>query len=212
MTDERLAYRSFINYLQKLAEVDSPSALARRAGFWPSTVNKVLGDKPVKHKLTSKTIEGLAKAAGLTADEAHALLSKALRGEDLRPRSPADEERGRRVPIVGYVGAGALVHKFEGDTSTQYIDEADAPPGSDENTEAVIVRGDSMAPAFRDHDTIYYRRVRRPIESLIGRECVVGLATGEVYVKMLQRGSSPGLFNLFSYNAPSSKTSPSSGR
>lgn len=59
-----------------------------------------------------------------------------------------------------------------------------------------------MAPVFQERDLIYYQNVPGPPENLIGRECVVGLADGRVFVKILQRGNSPGFFNLFSYNAP----------
>lgn len=229
MNKDRAAYQAFVDYLCDLADVKSSSALARKAGFAPSTINRFLGETPVKHTLSTKTIEGLARAAGLSAIEAHQLLAQALQGAPLpklvdpkavrgqfllqthsEPRRPArpksggqdDENQPRRVPVVGYVGAGARVHLFEGDSSGFHIDEADAPPMADSHTVAVIVRGDSMAPAFRDHDTIYYRNVPGPPDGLLGRECVVGLSSGEVYVKILQRGNSAGLFNLFSYNAP----------
>ena len=106
------------------------------------------------------------------------------------------------VPMVGYVGAGAEVHLFDGDQSSEQIDEADAPPAADEHTVAVIVRGDSMIPAFRDRDVIYYRNVRADPDQLIGRECVIRLADGRTFVKILMRGNGPGFFTLFSYNAP----------
>ncbi|HMG49884.1 MAG TPA: XRE family transcriptional regulator [Inquilinus sp.] len=107
------------------------------------------------------------------------------------------------VPLVGKVGAGAEVHLFDGDASSEQIDEVDAPPGADETTVAVIVSGDSMFPRYLERETIYYRRADASADptSLIGREVVVRLADGRTFVKVLRRGSSPGYFTLDSYNA-----------
>lgn len=108
------------------------------------------------------------------------------------------------VRVVGYVGAGAEIHMFPGDASTEDLDEVEAPPGADEFTVAVIVEGDSMFPRYLDHETIYYRRgdSQREAISLIGRDVVARTADGKTYVKLLRRGSVPGLFTLDSYNAP----------
>ncbi|WP_343715296.1 S24 family peptidase [Inquilinus sp.] len=113
------------------------------------------------------------------------------------------EQKIPLAPLVGYVGAGAEVHLFEGDVSSEQIDEVEAPPGSDEHTVAVIVRGDSMFPRYLEREIIYYRRANTsdPLD-LIGREVVVRLADGRTFVKVLRRGSGPGFFNLDSYNAP----------
>jgi transcriptional regulator with XRE-family HTH domain len=110
----------------------------------------------------------------------------------------------RAVRLVGKVGAGAEVHLFDGDASSERIDEVEAPPGADESTVAVIIEGDSMSPRYMERETIYYRRADAAGDptSLIGREVVVRLADGRTFVKVLRRGSSPGYFTLFSYNAP----------
>lgn len=112
-------------------------------------------------------------------------------------------EAVRTVPIVGYVGAGSEVHLFEGDASTERIDDVEAPPGADQFTVAVIVEGDSMFPRYNEREVIYYRRANSsdPV-NLIGRDVVVRLADGRTFVKVLRRGSTPGLFTLDSYNAP----------
>jgi len=111
----------------------------------------------------------------------------------------------RTVRLVGKVGAGAEVHLFDGDMSSERIDEVEAPPGADEATVAVIVEGDSMYPRYLERETIYYRRADATGDpaSLIGREVVVRLADGRTFVKVLRRGSSPGYFTLDSYNASS---------
>ncbi len=158
--------------------------------------------------------EGLADLVGTTKAQISKLEKGQRRLTDdwmrrLAPAlgvAPADLmlERGDRptVPLVGYVGAGAEVQMFDGDQGGDRLDDVEAPPDADAHTVAVVVRGPSMDPVFRDRDLIYYRNVRGQPGDLIGRECVVGLADGHVYVKILQRGNTAGLFNLFSYNAP----------
>lgn len=139
-------------------------------------------------------LERIAGALGISAPDLVAQFAEAG-AEIIR-------DTARTVPVVGYVGAGHEVHRFDDDPSSDRIEEAEAPPGAGEHTEAVIVSGQSMAPAFRDRDIIYYEKRELGPEDLIGRECVVGLADGRTFVKVLQRGSDRGLYNLFSYNAP----------
>jgi len=158
---------------------------------------RAFGWSPITYRAHESGLRGLRRdAAGRYAAAFGVSEAWLLTGEGapagLRPT----------VPVVGHVGAGAEIHMFEGDQSTERIDEADAPPAADEHTVAVIVRGDSMAPAFRDRDIIYYRNVQADPDQLIGRECVIRLADGRTFVKILMRGSAAGLFTLFSYNAP----------
>lgn len=119
----------------------------------------------------------------------------------LTGEGPRERQRPT-TPLIGRVGAGAEVHLVEGDMSTNRIDDVDAPPDATQHTVAVVVEGDSMQPAFRDRDLIYYENRPGDPEDLIGRECVIGLSDGRVFVKILMRGSERGLYNLFSYNAP----------
>lgn len=65
---------------------------------------------------------------------------------------------------------------------------------------AFEVRGDSMSPVFRDGDMLFCsRRPAAYAHNLIGSDCVVRTEGGENYVKILAKGSRPGLFNLKSY-------------
>lgn len=102
------------------------------------------------------------------------------------------------APIVGYVGGGDSVINF----SDNVIDETPGPPNANGAVRAVIVRGDSMYPAYRDRDLIFFEADERSPAEMIGRECVVTLADGRAFVKILRRGSGRGLFTLDSFNAP----------
>lgn len=101
----------------------------------------------------------------------------------------------RTVAVVGIVSAGTAHFGSETD---QDLGRARMPRGGTEETVAVEVRGDSLGAPF-DGWLIYYDERRDPpTDDMLGSLCVVGLASGQVVVKMLMRGRLPGHFDLFS--------------
>lgn len=99
----------------------------------------------------------------------------------------------RSVPIVGIVSAGEAHFDVEAN-----LGRARMPRGGAAETVAVEIRGDSLGGAF-DGWLIYYDERREPpTDDLLGSLCVVGLASGQVLVKLLMRGRQPGHFDLFS--------------
>ncbi|MEE9140176.1 MAG: helix-turn-helix domain-containing protein [Alphaproteobacteria bacterium] len=114
---------------------------------------------------------------------------------------PAGAQLGQiPVEIAGYVGAGSEIYPI--DDLGAGLDQVDVPPLESRAIVAVIVRGDSMLPAYRDGDVIYYSRDRDLLEeAFLRRECVVKLADERVFIKTVVRGSVPGTYTLLSYNA-----------
>lgn len=157
---------------------------SKKAGLTESTLRNFLngGDS-----LTSKTLFDLAQAEHVTISD--------ILGE-------VHEER--MVKVYGYVGAGAEVYPVEEDQAgTGAIDEVEAPPGVDpDSVAALIVRGDSMYPVYKENDIIYYARTCDFHDSCLKRECVVKLQDGRAFIKVLSRGSNEKTFNLISYNSP----------
>jgi transcriptional regulator with XRE-family HTH domain len=166
-------------------------------------------------KRTRKTRSGLAKALGRSPSAVTDLLngSRRLRAEEIavvaeylgvepprlvgggQPRHPTG-----RVPLVGYVGAGAIAH-FYADAQGPF-DEVDAPDAASSSTVAVQIRGHSLGALF-DNWLVFYDDVRDPPgEDLIGRMCVCGLADGRVLVKALKRSQVPGMWTLLSNTEP----------
>ena len=111
-----------------------------------------------------------------------------------------EEPTAPKVPVAGYVGAGAEAHFYavaQGD-----LDEVEAPEGSSKQTVAVEIRGDSLGTFF-DRWLVFYDDIRSPITpDLIGKLCVVELDDGRVLIKKVQRSRVHGLFNLVSQNEP----------
>jgi len=103
-----------------------------------------------------------------------------------------------KMRLMGYVGAGNEIHPFDGDSLG---DEIDMPPGMGDELEAVRVEGNSMYPRYFAGEIIYYRKLQEAPSRFIGRECVVKLMDGRMFVKVLRQGSQAKMFNLDSWNA-----------
>lgn len=100
------------------------------------------------------------------------------------------------VPLVGYVGAGAIATFYS--TAQGPFDEVPAPEGATRDTVAVEIRGESLG-SFFDRWLVFYDDVRRPVTAdLIHKLCVVGLADGRVLIKKIERSKTRGLFHLLS--------------
>lgn len=124
------------------------------------------------------------------------LTGRKIEPTDGRPGPEPEEPPAPKIPVAGYVGAGAETHFYA--VSQGGLDEIDAPDGSTPDTVAVEIRGDSLG-AFFDRWLVFYDDVRREVTpDLLGKLCVVGLDDGRVLIKKLQRSRSQGLFNLVS--------------
>src|SRR5271154_2466464 len=164
---------------------------------------------------TRKTRSGLAMALGRSPSAVTDLLNgtRRLRAEEIaiaaeylgvepprlvgggRPSHPSG-----KVPLVGYVGAGAIAH-FYADGQGPF-DEVSAPDAASGRTGAGQIRGHSLGALF-DNWLVFYDDVRDPPDDdLIGRMCVCGLADGRVLIKALKRSQIAGLWNLLSNLEP----------
>ena len=123
---------------------------------------------------TGKTRSGLAKALGRSPSAVTDLLngSRRLRAEEIAiaveylgvepPRLVGGGRappRDGKVPLVGYVGAGAVAH-FYADGQGPF-DEVPAPDAASGNTVAVQIRGHSLGALF-DNWLVFYDDVRDP--------------------------------------------------
>lgn len=106
-----------------------------------------------------------------------------------------DESFHLSIPTIG------VVDKGEEWTPTPDAQEAPVDFGLvAHDTVSLEVRGNSMAPAYRDGDFLVCSRFYGPsLDNLIGQDCVVRTLKGQCLLKILRRGSRPGRFNLRSY-------------
>lgn len=106
-----------------------------------------------------------------------------------------DEPQRIEIPVKGIASAGEGWTPA-GDGTIDYLQfdlERD-------ETLAIEVRGNSMAPVYRNGDFLICRKQGRAFDNLIGLDCAVLTNDGKGYVKILARGTRPGRFNLKSYN------------
>lgn len=171
----------FIHRAMEKTGLDA-SNLARRSKVAPSTLTRLLNGTAA-NTLSARTILKIADFAGIPS-----------------PLTENGKIQSKSVPVFGYVGAGEKV--IPPDDCSQ-MDVTEAPIWSEDGTSAVIVKGDSMFPAYWEGDIVFFDADRRlPPDECLFMECVVYLKTGEAYVKQIQSGRRPGEFILSSYNAP----------
>lgn len=102
------------------------------------------------------------------------------------------------VMVTGRVGAGGTII-FEAETDLRSVPRL---PGITMALQALEVVGDSMLPKYSQGDIIYIEAQPKGVQDAsLGEYCAVRLTSGETYVKLLARGSSPGFFTLRSLNA-----------
>lgn len=100
-----------------------------------------------------------------------------------------------RVPLLGYVRAGATAHYYA--TATDPLEWVPAVDGGTKETAALQIQGDSLG-SFFDQWLVYYDDVRSPVTSdLYGKLCIVGLFDDRVVIKKIRR-KRDGLFDLLS--------------
>src|SRR5436853_2551107 len=153
-------------------------------------------------KKPGKTKGGLANAMGVRAGA----VSEIFSGIRVIKASEIDAIVGylelNSVPIMGRVGAGASIEPEHEQVPPEGLGEVELPFPIAEETIAFEVAGDSMLPKYESGDVIVvYKDQRHPLSSFYGEEAVVRLKTGERYLKTIERGKSPSVVNLSSFNA-----------
>jgi repressor LexA len=151
---------------------------------------------------TGKSKGGLAKVMGVRAGAVSEILSgiRLIKASEIAPITEYLELNF--VPIMGRVGAGAVIEPHNEQVPPEGIGEIELPFPIAEETVAFEVSGDSMLPKYENGDVIVvYREQRHPLSSFFGEEAAVRLKTGERYLKTIERGKAANQVNLTSFNA-----------
>ncbi len=176
-----------LKHMRKSAKNINQTDLGRLMGVKQSTISRWESgvDEPEHEHI--RTLSELFKCS-----------TDYLLGTDSRQDGP------RVTPVVGYVGAGGINIPFDNYAHGDGMDEVETPPDLNETSVAVKVAGDSMYPAYEDGDIIFYIRNGIDVdeEQCIGRQCIIKVSDGPIYIKRLSKGSAPGLYHLESHNAP----------
>jgi repressor LexA len=149
-----------------------------------------------------KTKGGLAAAMGVRPGAVSEILAEArlIKASEIQPI--IDYLELNAVPIMGRVGAGAVIGPEHEQVPPEGLGEVELPFPISEETIAFEVVGDSMLPKYENGDIIVvYRDQRHPLSSFYGEEAAVRLKTGERYLKTIERGKATSQVNLTSFNA-----------
>jgi repressor LexA len=151
---------------------------------------------------TGKSKGGLAAAMGVRPGAVSELFSgiRLIKASEIQPI--VDYLELNSVPIMGRVGAGAVIEPEHEQVPPEGLGEVELPFPLSEETIAFEVAGDSMLPKYENGDIIVvFREQRHPVSNFYGEEAVVRLKTGERYLKTIERGKSATQVNLTSFNA-----------
>src|SRR6266404_4199857 len=151
---------------------------------------------------TGKSKGGLAEAMGVRPGAVSELFSgiRLIKASEIEPIVEYLELNS--VPIMGRVGAGAVIEPEHEQVPPEGLGEVRLPFPIAEETIAFEVSGNSMLPKYENGDIIVvFREQRHPVSSFYGEEAVVRLKTGERYLKTIERGKSATQVNLTSFNA-----------
>src|SRR5450631_3146771 len=149
-----------------------------------------------------KTKGGLAAAMGVRPGAVSEILAdiRLIKASEIQPI--IDYLELNRVTIMDRVSAEATIEPEHEQVPPEGLGEVELPFPIAEETVAFEVAGDSMLPKYENGDIIVvYRDQRHPVASFYGEEAAVRLKTGERYLKTIERGKSPALVNLTSFNA-----------
>ena len=100
------------------------------------------------------------------------------------------------VPVIGYVASGEVIAPFS--LSDEEDRTKEPPPGADK-TECVLVRSDSLWPAYQPGDYLFFFPAHGIGDDCLGKDCIVETRDGARYVKTVRKGSRPGLYRLTSH-------------
>jgi repressor LexA len=151
---------------------------------------------------TGKSKGGLAIAMGVRPGAVSEILSgiRLVKASEIEPIVTYLELN--RVPIMGRVGAGAVIEPDQEQVPPEGLGDIELPFPIAGETIAFEVTGDSMLPKYENGDVIVvFKDQRHPVSSFYGEEAAVRLKTGERYLKTIERGKSASQVNLTSFNA-----------
>lgn len=160
-------------------------SVAESAGLGHTAVRDIITRK-VRNP-TYATLVRLAEVLGVGVAE--------IIGQPTPPKYP--------VAVAGRVGAGARVPMLDAFEKGDGLFQVVCPPQiSPSGIVAVEVEGDSMAPMYQPGHVLFFTRHTHEgiLDDDIGKPCVVEDMDGNAWVKLLKRGSGPGLWNLVSLN------------
>lgn len=152
------------------------SGLARKAGLDPTTFNRSKRETPTGRQRwpSTESIAKVLQATGASLDEFMALVS-----------ANSGAARRHTRPLIGLAQAGeGGFFDDAGFATGAGWDEIDILADADEHSYALEISGDSMAPVYRDGDTVIVSPAA-PIRR--GDRVVVKTAAGEVLAKELKR-------------------------
>jgi transcriptional regulator with XRE-family HTH domain len=185
---------------------DLGKTVSERERVMPALAIKIRSEREAKHLSQGE----LAKIAGTN----QATIDRIERGVTTHSRYlpgvlRALEIETNSVPIIAAVTESGAVHSILntsaptdfGDSDNPQYEQISSPPGV-QNGIAVRVQGAALWPRYVEGDVLVFEKTLKDLPSLLDKTCLVQLADGSTWLRVLQKGSRPGLYTLAAHNAP----------
>lgn len=131
-----------------------------------------------------------------------ALIRKNPKLAHLRYLIPQGPTEPVNIPVMGRIGAGAVIEPDFDQASEDGLFSITLPFPVPDEMIGLEVDGESMLPKYEPGDVVVvWREQRRNTDSFIGQLAAVRTEKGRRYLKTIQRGSEPGFYRLDSFNA-----------
>jgi hypothetical protein len=105
-----------------------------------------------------------------------------------------EEPKTPKLPVMGYVGAGAEAHYYE--VSQGQLDEIEPPNSLTEGTVIIDIRDHGLGSLFNRWLAFFGEKREPATPELIGCLCVVALEDNRIIVRQLQQGRTSGRYDL----------------
>ena len=161
------------------------AVVSRNAGLSSDAIRNILNGKSKNPR--TDTLLQIAKQLGCTIDY---LLGKSN-----------SASLSISINVVGYVGAGGELIVIDDHSKGAGLDTIEAPAGTEPDSVAVIVRGNSMYPIYQDGTVIIYHDCQSDISERVNKLSIVRCIDGRIMLKTIQRGIEPNTFDLISFNS-----------
>lgn len=157
----------------------SAAGWAIKAGIPPSTLQSFLQGRSQSMRGSAEQL--LASAVGVSVTQMY------------------ENQKTPSVPVVGRIGAGAIIYPITGDEGA--MNYVEAPPTIDpKDVVAYEIEGFSMPPFKPGNHIFASKRDAGSPDDMLNEMCIVQVSDGPLLFKILRKGYEAGKFNLHSLN------------
>ena len=152
-------------------------------------------------ELTDLSVGYLSKLAGGKQPLNARIMPKIAGALGVRPSELIDSATAwLEIDITGVISDDNEIKPVSANGAGNHTFTTRVPAALGEQ-DAALVLGNSLYPRYDDRDVVTFTWQDGDIQSVVGKECVVLLSDGRIFLKTIVPGDGPDNYHLTSYNA-----------